>query len=441
MVTYPQNAPSYELTTRQKWRALGGRQKALWIVAVLWCLLHVSGILGTLLFDPDYNRQNIANGSDLVAYLDAADAVRARAPLYQLTPWSGVMANYYHPLFALAFSVIADMPFRLLSVLGVLGQIACYLGGLIVWYRVLRFLTLDRAAHMYIAWLPVALMSTPFFANLAYWNLASTLLLLSGLLVLAILKERLLTAVLLALPVALTKPQWLFPLLLLLVFRRWKFLAQLIVGLCIAYLAVNVSYLVLVGPTYGLQSLQDYATFLARLDQNYPWEGQSPVFLHMNHSWRQIFLHYFGPEPWVPVASAAAKVLMTAALGWQVLRAWQRRVTVQDYPQLVMLFTWSGYLVAMAMLGQLWELIGGVIIFIFIQSADQRTVRVFSRLFLVYLFSEVLIILGLATKWDWLVLSQSIPQTMLALLVLFVAALILIHRQLNVRERLQEATP
>src|SRR5438128_2245058 len=116
MLTYPLSASFLNL---RFWRSLSTRKKAIWVVAVLWCLLHVGATFGTMLADPAYERTNsdIANSSDIAAYLQAADTIKAREPLYALMPWPGVMVYYYHPIFALAVSAISDISFRTLSVL------------------------------------------------------------------------------------------------------------------------------------------------------------------------------------------------------------------------------------------------------------------------------------------------------------------------------------
>lgn len=407
------------------WRTLDRKRKWLWAAAAIVAALHIAGIVGYFLLAPDFDRAGTASWFDLSAYLDSADAMRARAPLYTLTPWPAddIQVNQYHPLAALAFSLVADLPFRLLAAAGVLLQAACYLAAWPLWYRLLRELGLHSAARAVLAWLPLALVYINWFTNMYYWNITSTLILVTVLLLWALAKERMWPAVLLALPLALTKPFWLFPLLLPVILRRWRFLARVLAGLVGGYVALNLLYLAAVGVSYGVQTLRDYVQFLTSIPSLYPWEDAGPTFMHLNHSWRQIFYHYAGLAEWVPAAAMAIQALMVASLAWAIAGLWRRRVAPDRELELAMMGVWLGYLVAMAMLDQLWELSAGVLVFMLLQSSPNTGVRRWSRLFLLYALSEILIALGLGAGLDVIVPHEVFPATMAALLVLYGAAL------------------
>jgi hypothetical protein len=404
------------------------RHKIVWLAAVVWCTLHLLGFTGAVLFMSDYTRTEVAEWSDLVTYLDAADTLRDRAPLYDLTAWDDVMTYHYHPVFALVFSVFLGLPFRLTSLVWMLIQIAAYLGGLVVWYRVLLALNLPTTAYR--VWLPLALVFTEWYANIAYSNIGSMLLLLAGLLTLTLLDEKPGAAGIVAAAILLLKPQWLFPLILPVLFRRWRLLVRVGLALVAIYVAVNGLYLLVVGPDYGLDTLRDYATFLTRLNENYPWQTGGGTFEDMNHSWRQIYLSYLGDRAWVPAVSELTKVVMLIVPGLLILRAWQRKVTAVDSPWLALWFVGLGYVVAMAMLAQLWDAFGGIVFFLFIQAAPERAIRRWSWLFLVYAVYELPGALSMVTGWDWLLLPQSVPLTMLALLVLYMVLVMLAARSL-----------
>jgi hypothetical protein len=91
-------------------------------------------------------------------------------------------------------------------------------------------------------------------------------------------------------------------------------------------------------------------------------------------------------------------------------------------------FAGLSYLAAMALLAQLWEIIGGIVFFLFIQSAADLQLRRLSRLFLIYVLYEGVAIVSMITGWEWLFLPQSIPLTMLALLVLYALLLVAAYR-------------
>jgi hypothetical protein len=390
-----------------EWADMDRRRRWLWSVTLIWCALHILGFVGAMLFLAEYNITEAESWSDLVTYIRAADAIHDRAPLYELTPWDDVMTYHYHPLYALVFSVLAELPFRLLSV---------------IW--------LALQATAYLAWLPLTLVFSEWYANLLYANIACTLLLLSGLLTLAILDEKWDMAGIMGVLILMLKPQWLFPLVVPVVFRRWKLLAQIVLVMLVTCAALNGLYVLIVGPDYGIDTLQDYATFLTRITDNYPWEGKSGSFGDMNHSWRQIFSSYFGFQSWIGLATVLVKTGMIALPGFLIVKAWRRQVTIQKYPQLVLWFVGLGYLLAMAMLGQLWELLGGVVIFLFIQGVPDKTIRQIALLFLIYALYEFQAVISVVPGLEWLFLPQSLPLTMLALLLLYGILLLLVFRSL-----------
>jgi Glycosyltransferase family 87 len=426
MLTYPQTANSLDLVVKS-WRSYTAGRKAILLIAVLWCALHVGMIVAGALFAPEYTPEGMRGQADLVVYTDAADALRARQPLYSLSPWNTVQVYYYHPIFALVFSWFSSVPFRVLGVIGIVVQVLAYLASWLVWRRILRAFHWNAAADRLLDWLPVAITFSPWFANLLYWNITSTLLLLSGLLVLALVKERPVLAAVVALPILLVKPHWLFPLILPVVLRQWKLLLQVIAILLVAYVAISGIYVLFVGTDYGTQTLRDYATFLTRVEQNYPWEGQGPTFGHMNHSLQQTLLHYFGDQAWALQLGTAVKVLLIGLVGWQLVRAWRRRV---GPGQTAIWFVWLAYLVAMALLGQLWELAAGIVIFVLLQFTEDQSIRRISLLFLPYAYFEIPALVGFATGFDGFVVARYVPHTLLALLLLFGLVIWVVHRQL-----------
>lgn len=406
-------------SNRPRWVDLPPRRRVIWAAALVWCALHLVGFLGAILFLSDFNRGDARSWSDLVTYLDAADAIRHHAPLYEVDSWEDEMTFHYHPVFALAFTGLAWLPFRAAGMAWFALQAGAYLAALYSWYRVAQTLSPGPAAAAYLRWLPVALVFSEWYANLAYGNTASLLLFLSGCLTLAILYERPVGGSFAALSIALMKPQWLFPLLLPVVFRRWKLLLQLIVGLAALYILVNGLYMLVIGVDYGRDTLHDYANFLTRVDDNYPWAAETGDFEDMNHSWQQIFLSYFGWQRWTLTATRLAQASLLAVIAGLTLQAWRKRITVQDHPRAVFWFAGLGYLGAMAMLAQLWELAGGIVFFLLIQTSENRRIRRVSWLFLIYVFYELQMIASMLTGWDALFLPQSLPLTMLALLLLY----------------------
>lgn len=422
---YP-NAPTW----RANWRTLSLRLRVVWIVAVVLAAVHMLGIAGWMALSPDYTPEEANRYSDIMVYTNAARAVRAGVTPYALHSWGeSVQVYHYHPLFALAFSLVVDLPFRLLSVLGVLAHTVCYAAGWYFWRRVAQALGLASAAAAFVAWAPAAMIYPNWEVTLFYWNINSALVPLTALLTLALIRERSGLAVLFALPLLLTKPHFLFPFLLPLVLRHWRFLFRTLALLLVAYLAANTLYVLLVDPAFGVQTLRDYATFLSGITRFYPWEGQGPYFDFTNHSWRQIYYHYFGFQPWVPAAVLLTEAIFIVPVLAAIVLALRRKLSVPRDAQPVILFVLLGYLIAMTTLEQLWELGLGIVVFAFLRAARDRTVRRLSAVFWGYIFYEPVVLAGYMFS-ERLIPHEVLPVNMLAMVVLYVPGILWLYREL-----------
>lgn len=390
------------------------------------------------------------------------------APLYWLTPWPNEMAYYYSPPFALLHAWLTALPFRGLALLALVVQVGSYCAAWWVWRRVLRDLGLNAAAAAVVAWFPAGILYTQWFVHTFFFrrgnspiqvrldlrpvarrnfahptgrgmyatiaptvflNVTGLLCLLIALLTWAIVRERANWAVLVALPIALLKPQWLFPLILLIAFRRWQLLARVLGGLLAAYLLVGALYVAVVGPEYGLASFRDYAVFLTRIDANFPWEGSIPPLTSLNHSLQQILLHA-GLGQIVPVVVPAFKLAFLGVLASAVLLTWRRRLTIAQAPEVAILLLWAGYLAVFALIGQLWGLDAGMFAFVMLWSLSRSSVRRVLLVFLGYAFWEVWSLLSYASGGDGLWVSQHVPITFFALILLYSAAMIALYGRL-----------
>lgn len=419
----------------QYWRSLPPRRRAIWIAVVVWCVLHLVGFAGAVLLMPDFERDEVEKWSDIDVYLDAADAVRQHAPLYVMDDWDDSMVYFYHPAFALACVPLTYLPFRLLSLLWIVMQTAAYLGALWAWYRVLVRIGWIEGARVYRLWLPLALVFSEWYANLFYGNVVSTLLLLSGLMTLGIVEDRPRLAGIAGALILILKPQWLFPLILPVIFRRWRFLLHLLAVLLAGYLLITAGFVLATGLSYGVETLRAYPDFLTTLDANYPWSMGTGLFENMNHSWQQIYHSYFGSRAWVEPLTILTRLVMLALPGLLILQAWRRRITLTDHPALAIWFAGLGYLTAMSMLAQLWEVMGSIVFFLAIQAAPNPQVRRWSRLYLIYATFELQAVISALTGWQWAFLPQTVPLAMLALLLLYGCLLVLAaHTVSNTRK-------
>jgi hypothetical protein len=403
------------------WSGLNRREKVIWGISLIIAALAVLALLGSFASDPAYTLDEARYWSDMVTYVDAAHAVENHTPLYELQRWSedDVMAYHYHPFFALLLITVAWLPFRLLSILWILGLVVLYILALRLWYLVLVHLKLPDAQRAYWRWLPVAFVFTEWFANMYYGNITCALFCLSGALTLALLQQRTALAIALALIIALLKPQWLFPLLIPLFFREWRLLGLVLLGVGTGYITITGLFILIVGIDYGVDTLRDYVTFLTRLNEIYPWRGQTGNFEDYNYSWRQILHSYFGFQDWVPLVSEAIKAVMLLPILGLIALAWRKRVTIDQAPFLVLWVVGLGYLWSMALLPQLWEVVGSLVFFIYIQSIKDQMLKRISWVYLIYIFHFIPDVLSFIPGLEWLFLPKSTPLPMVALLWLY----------------------
>jgi hypothetical protein len=250
-------------------------------VLYVWALLHIVGLPLAYLFSPA--APGLGIGGDVVTYISAGQALAARQPLYELGPWADPINYRYHPAVALLFSF--GFPNWMVAVWM---AFCAYIAGLVAWGNVALDLEQDgdgrdRAPERLSVYAPLALVWSAWLSNVWFGNIAPALVLLAGLVPLFALRRRpYLAGAVLAL-LALTKPQWGFGLVLLMVQRKWGLLAKTLAAAAIVYAAISGFYAVLVGPQYGLQTLLDYARFLSQASNNYPWQGTEAMFNTFQH--------------------------------------------------------------------------------------------------------------------------------------------------------------
>jgi hypothetical protein len=445
--THAQPTPELKLAFWKNWPQLNRTQKILWGVTLVVMTLHLLLFLLTPLspnYTPEVWREH--GSSDLVVYTDAAAALTARQPLYALTKeqWTLINENgvrvptvqvfVYTPPFALIFSIFSSvLPFRYLAICFVIVLTLAYFASWYVWYRVFKALKLDAVANTVVLWMPVALTFTGWYANLYYMNIIPILLLLTGLLTWALITDQAVLAGLCATAILLAKPHWLFPFLLPIVFRQWKLFFKAIGVTVVGYLVVNAAFIAIVGPTYGVQQIRDYVTFLTNGQKFVPLDGITPTFTTENHSIDQTLLHYFGFQPWVFPASTAIKLALIAIVVVMIVWSWRFHLRPETDGQIGLMFIWLGYLVAMVFLAELYEVFLSILIFIFLQPYLSRRLKWIGMLVFAYIWFEIPSAIGLATNINVLILSQSLPLTLITLLILYGLLLILIPRQISER--------
>jgi len=313
--------------------------------------------------------------ADLQIYLDAAKNVYTRQDLYLQGSLERLESHYpYAPPFALAF-----VPFLWLSPVGVtvvhtLLHIVAYGILYIKWGQIFQRLELGRATKMLTWSLPVWLLFSSFWTDLAYLNIYIIVALFATFFIEAILTEHLGWSLLWLSIILQIKPHWAFAIAVPLLLGRWQFFLKLLTLTVIVYIAINGLTILAIGPAYGLEQYREYVVFLGRLSRDFPWRGPEKAFLGYNHSIKQIIVHWFGVSWETLRVGTLVKALLLIPLGATCLRHLLRPVNRRgdEAPRLGLDFAFALYLGAFIWLDMVWELSLGVALYPYLLGTTQR---------------------------------------------------------------------
>jgi hypothetical protein len=338
------------------------------------------------LFSDALQPEAIAEGAQVSAdlqqsYIPAAQHFRAGEDLYLKGSLEILEYHFpYSPAFAFFFMPILLLPLNVLvPLLGVL-HVAAYWILYIWWFRIFQKNNLQNVAKMWAWTLPLFLVFSAFWDDLAYMNIYLITALFATFLIDAILQERLgwsifwLGAVILPI-----KPHWAFAAALPLLLGRYRFFFKLLAVSVLAYLAIAGITILAGGPDYVIRQYQDYFGFLARLSRDFPWWGPDKPFLGYNHSVMQIVLYYFGVSLANMRLAIVIKIILLVPLGWICLRFLRRssgKSSMQD-PETALALTFALYLGAFIWLDMVWELSLGLVIFAYLlATSEQKWIRI-----------------------------------------------------------------
>lgn len=353
--------------------------RAFLIAAVIYVGLRL--VLQIILFADALRPEAVAEGVQISAdlqqsYIASAQHFRDREDLYLSGSLEHVEAHYlYSPFFAWFFGPLLLIDLQILLPLILLFHIAAYILLYWWWDRIFRINNLGNVSKQWAYLLPMYLVFSPFWDDLAYMNTYIIIALFATLLIDAILQEKLEWAIFwlgaVILPI---KPHWAFALALPIVLGRYKFFFKLLIGSILAYLAVAAITILAGSVEYGLRQYQDYFGFLARISHDYPWWGPDSPFLGYNHSIMQIVLYYLGVSPINMQIATIVKLVLLVPLGLVGLKFLLRPVRKPGYevPEIALAFTFALYLGAFIWLDMVWELSLGLVIFAFLLATTQH---------------------------------------------------------------------
>jgi len=338
-------------------------------------------VIQIFLFGDALQPQAVAEGVQVSAdlqqsYIASAQHFRAGEDLYLKGSLEHVEAHYlYSPAFAFFFSPILLLPIYILLPFMLIIHLAAYMLLYIWWGRIFEENNLTNISKQWARLLPVYLVYSVFWDDLAYMNTYIIIALFATFLIDAILKEKLGWAVFwlgaVILPI---KPHWAFAMVLPLLLGRTRFFFKLVIGALIAYLIVAGLTILAGGFDYGIRQYVDYFGFLNRLTRDYPWWGPDKPFLGYNHSLLQTVLYYFGVSAVNMRLATILKLILLVPLGLIGLKFLRQPAgkAGSDVPETALALTFALYLGAFIWLDMLWELSLGLVIFTYLLATSEQ---------------------------------------------------------------------
>lgn len=353
--------------------------RVLLIAAILYFLLRLA--VQSYLFAYAITPQAIAEGTLVSAdlqfsYIPAAQHFQAREDIYLKGSLEILELHFpYSPAFAFFLSPILLLPLNIQVPLQVGIHLVAY--GLLYfwWQRIFHKNKLDRAERAWAWALPLFLIFTVFWDDVALLNIYLIIALFSTFALDAVLDEDLAWAAFwlgaVILPI---KPHWAFPLGIPLLLGRYRFFFKLLAGTILAYLAIVAITIIGGGADYVLRQYQDYVGFLSRLSRDFPWWGPEKPFLGYNHSIKQIVVYYLGVTPENLRLAGIVKLLLLIPLGWVSLKYLRRPIDKagKESPQLALTLAFTLYLGAFIWLDMVWEISLALVIFVFLLTVLEK---------------------------------------------------------------------
>lgn len=353
--------------------------RVLLIAAIIYAVLRLA--IQVYFFSDALQPEAIAQGAQVSAdlqlsYIPAAEHFKAREDLYLKGSLEILEYHFpYSPAFAFFFMPILLLPLKVLVPILVMAHLAAYAILYIWWDRIFVRSGIQDLPKTWAWMLPIFLVFTVFWDDLAYMNIYLIVAMFATLLIDTVLQENLAWSIFwLGVVIVPIKPHWGFVLALPLFLGRYKFFFKLLVGSIVAYLLVAGITILAGGVSYGIQQYQDYFGFLARLSRDFPWWGPDKPFLGYNHSIMQIVLYYLGVSAASMRIATILKLVLLVPLGligWKFLR---HPIDKPGYevPETALALTFALYLGAFIWLDMVWELSLGLVIFAFLLATLQQ---------------------------------------------------------------------
>lgn len=342
------------------------------IAAIIYAVfrLAVQIYLFSDALQPEAIAQGEQVGTDLQrSYIPAAQHFRAHEDLYLKGSLEVIELYFqYAPAFAFFFGPLLLLPLTILIPLLVILHIAGYWFFYVWWDRIFQTYNLHNVAKMWAWILPLFLVFSVFWDDIAYMNIYLIVALFATFLIDAVMQENLGWSIFWLAVILPIKPHWAFAAVLPLLLGRYRFFFKLMAGTIVAYLLIAGTTIWAGGINYGIQQYKDYFGFLGRLSRDFPWRGPDRPFLGYNHSVMQTFLYYFGVSSANMRIATILKLILLVPLGWvgsKFLRSPQRKLQ-SEIPETALALAFAFYLGAFIWLDTVWELSLGLVIFAYL---------------------------------------------------------------------------
>lgn len=419
--------------------------RVIMIAALVYVVLRL-GIQTVLLVDMTSASVSAPEGqvaSDLQIYVTAAHRFLADEDMYLESSLPHPELQFlYSPAFALMFMPIWLLPLPVLIPLSAVFHLAAYILMYIWWGKIFKRLQLTRASQALTTLLPVWVVFSAFWDDVAYLNIYIITALVATFFMDAILEEKLDWGIfwlgVIILPI---KPQWAFAAALPLLLGRYKFFFRLILGAIIAYLLVAGATILIGGMDYGLRQYTDYFAFLARLSRDYAWRGPAQPFFGYNHSILQTVMFYFGVSPMMMKVGTLVKLLLLTPLGFVSFRYLTHPLNKRgdEVPRIALDLGFALYLGAFIWLDMVWEITLGIAIFTYLIGTleNKKVINFLWIMFLPYALADVWRLLSYIIFGDSILYEGSyvltdpliyLPWIMMVLLAFYA---VLVHRILR----------
>jgi len=362
---------------RELWQA-SKTYRVLLIAAIIYATLRLA--IQIFLFSDALQPEAIAQGAQVSAdlqesYIPAAQHFQAREDIYLQGSLDILEYHFpYSPAFAFFFGPLLLLPLGTLVPILVILHIAAYWLIYIWWDRIFQKSNLENAAKMWAQTLPLFLVFSAFWDDLAYMNIYLIVALFATLAIDAVMQEKFGWATFWLAVILSVKPHWAFAIAIPLFIGKHRFFLKLLAGTIITYLLIAGITILAGGVSYGIQQYQDYFGFLARLSRDFPWRGPEEPFLGYNHSIMQTILYYFGVTPVNRVIATVVKLILLLPLGWIALKFILplQKKPQNENPETALSLAFALYLGAFIWLDNVWELSLGLVVFAYLLATTKE---------------------------------------------------------------------